>query len=193
MLRILAATASFDAWDAAYGDGGDLPSSEPEPFKHAQAEAREYWQGLAAQIHVIPADGTGRHERASTMTIEQRITAALTNRDIKSDALAELIVETESAIAAAEKAAEAERAKALDPLQSPDAAAARRDGGAQFAVQRLRTMLPRLQRYPQVGAQENYDAWAATFDPLLPKHQAAADKLRTVYTEFARQACRSTD
>ena len=51
MLRILAATANFDAWDAAYGDGGDQPSSEPEPFKHAQAEAREYWQGLAAQIH----------------------------------------------------------------------------------------------------------------------------------------------
>jgi hypothetical protein len=50
VLRRLAATANFDAWDAAYGDAAEQPS-EPEPFKHAQAEAREYWQGLAAQIH----------------------------------------------------------------------------------------------------------------------------------------------
>ena len=48
VLRSLA-FASFDSWDAAWGDGNDQP--EPEPFKHAQAEAREYWQGLAAQIH----------------------------------------------------------------------------------------------------------------------------------------------
>ena len=48
VLRSLA-FASFDSWDAAWGDGNDQP--EPEPFKHVQAEAREYWQGLAAQIH----------------------------------------------------------------------------------------------------------------------------------------------
>jgi hypothetical protein len=51
VLRSLA-FASWDSWDAAYGDGADLPSSsEPEPFKHDQAEAREYWLGLAAQIY----------------------------------------------------------------------------------------------------------------------------------------------
>ena len=47
VLRSLA-FASWDSWDAAWGDGDDQPQ-EPEPFKHA--EAREYWQGLAAQIH----------------------------------------------------------------------------------------------------------------------------------------------
>ena len=73
------------------------------------------------------------------MTTEQRIIAALTNRDIKSDALASLIVDTEAAIAAAEKTAEAERAKALDPLQSPDADAAHAAmQSAEFAVRRLR-------------------------------------------------------
>ena len=48
-LRSLA-FASWDSWDAAYGDGDDLPSSEPEPFKHTQAEAREYWHSLGQQI-----------------------------------------------------------------------------------------------------------------------------------------------
>ena len=38
-LRSLA-FASWDSWDAAYGDADEQPSSEPEPFKHTQAEAR---------------------------------------------------------------------------------------------------------------------------------------------------------
>ena len=104
------------------------------------------------------------------MAIEQRITSALTNRDIKSDALAELIVETEAAIAAAEKAAEAARARALDPLQSPDADAAHAAmQSAEFAVRRLHTMLPRLQqRHRLVASAEEYAAWAATFEALKP-------------------------
>ena len=48
-LRSLA-FASWDSWDAAYGDGDDLPSSEPEPFKHTQAEVRDYWASLGSQI-----------------------------------------------------------------------------------------------------------------------------------------------
>ena len=48
-LRSLA-FASWDSWDAAYGDADEQPSSEPEPFKHTQAEAREYWSALAAQV-----------------------------------------------------------------------------------------------------------------------------------------------
>src|SRR6476660_1889563 len=109
------------------------------------------------------------------MAIEQRITTALGNRAIKADALAELIVETEAAIAAAEQAAEAERAKALDPLQSPDPAQARRAmEDAEFAAQRLQSVLPRLrQRYSAVAAQETYNAWTTTFDPLVPKHKTA--------------------
>jgi hypothetical protein len=48
VLRLLAATANFDAWDAAYGNAEDLPSSEPEPFIHE--DAQEYWRGLSHQI-----------------------------------------------------------------------------------------------------------------------------------------------
>jgi hypothetical protein len=46
-LRSLA-FASWDSWDLAFGDGDDQ-SQDPEPFKHLGA--REYWQGLAAQVH----------------------------------------------------------------------------------------------------------------------------------------------
>ena len=104
------------------------------------------------------------------MTFEERISAALTNRDIKADTLAGLITETEAAIAAAEQAAEAERAKALDPLQSPDADAAHAAmQSAEFAVRRLHTMLPRLQqRHRLVASAEEYAAWAATFEALKP-------------------------
>jgi hypothetical protein len=117
------------------------------------------------------------------MTIEQRITAALNNRAAKSDALAELIVETEAAIAAAEKGAEAERAKALDPMRSPDPAQARQAmEDAEFAVQRLRSVLPRLQqRHQQVAGAELYAEWGQQFDALIPRHKAAAERLRTIY------------
>ena len=89
---------------------------------------------------------------------QQRITAALTARDLRSDALAELIVETEAAIAAAEKAAEAERAKSLNLLQSPDADAAHAAmQSAEFAVERLRSVLPKLQRrHVPVASAEEY-------------------------------------
>jgi hypothetical protein len=56
VLRSLA-FASWDSWDGAYGDGDDQPSSEPEPFQHTEADAREYWQGLAA--HVFATTGHG--------------------------------------------------------------------------------------------------------------------------------------
>jgi hypothetical protein len=118
--------------------------------------------------------------------IEQQITAALNDEAIGSEKLGKLITDTEIAIAAAEKAAEAERAKALDPMLSPDPAQARQAmENAEFAVQRLRTLLPRLQqRHRQVAGAEEYAAWAVTFDALKPKHAAAGVKLRAVYTEF---------
>jgi hypothetical protein len=49
----------------------------------------------------------------------------LADKDIGSSALAALIAETETAIAAADEAAEAEREKAPDPALCPDANKAR--------------------------------------------------------------------
>ena len=122
------------------------------------------------------------------MNLEQRIGKALTGT-VTSAELSALVADTEFAIEAAEKAANAERAKALDPLQSPDADAAHAAmQSAEFAVQRLRTVLPRLQSgIAQVAEAEEYTAWATTFDPFVPKHTAAAAKLKTIYIEFDAQ------
>jgi hypothetical protein len=54
-------------------------------------------------------------------TLEQRIATA----DAKLSDLSKLITETETAIAAADKTAEEERTKALDPALSPDPKVAR--------------------------------------------------------------------
>ena len=90
-------------------------------------------------------------------TLEQRIATALSS-DTTSDVIALLITEIETAIVAADKAAEAEREKALDPLASPDAAKARTAmEDAAFVRDRLRTVLPRLQsRLQQVHLHERY-------------------------------------
>ena len=56
-----------------------------------------------------------------------------------------LIAETETAIAAADEVAEAEREKALDPALSPDPKAAREAiQAAELARDRLRTLLSRF-------------------------------------------------
>lgn len=59
---------------------------------------------------------------------------------------------------------------------------------AAFAADRLRTMLPKLQaKYRVVAARETYAEWASTFEALVPKHAAAAAKLKAIYTEFEAQ------
>ena len=134
------------------------------------AERRAYWRELGARI-IDYSGGQCWPTVRRTMNLEQRIGKALTGT-VTSAELSALVADTEFAIEAAEKAANAERAKALDPLQSPDADAAHAAmRSAEFAVQRLRSVLPRLQqRYRAIEAQETYKAWATTFDPLVPKH-----------------------
>ena len=70
-LRSLA-FASWDSWDAAYGDGDDLPSSEPEPFEHTQAEVREYWDSLGQQIANTQGDG-GHDQTHTTQTYQSTV------------------------------------------------------------------------------------------------------------------------
>jgi predicted transcriptional regulator len=79
-------------------------------------------------------------EPVSTSELEKKIATALADQEIASSNLAVLIAETETAIAAADQAAEAEREKALDPALSPDPKAAREAiVAAEFARDRLRT------------------------------------------------------
>ena len=114
------------------------------------------------------------------LTIEQRIAAALTSTDITSSDLAALIAETESAIATADKTAEEERAKALDPALSPDPKAAREAmQAAEFSRDRLKTLLPRLQaRHKQLQAKEYEARWYAEFEGVEAKRDALVEELR---------------
>jgi hypothetical protein len=118
--------------------------------------------------------------------LEHRIADALKADDIKSSDLAALIVETEIAAAAADKTAEEEREKALDPLASPDAAKAREAMQmAEFSRDRLRTALPRLQeRLEQLQAEEYLARWRDEYEALKVKRDELAEELRTIYPEF---------
>ena len=101
-------------------------------------------------------------------TLEQRIATALAATDTTADGIAGLMTEVESAIIAADQAADTERERALDPLASPDAAKAREAmEAAKFARDRLRTVLPRLkQRHQEVQAYEYRERWRARYETL---------------------------
>jgi hypothetical protein len=119
-------------------------------------------------------------------TLEQKIASALADDSITSTALAELITEVEIAIVAADKVAEEEREKALDPLASPDAKKARAAmEDAEFRRDRLRTVLPRLQqRFSVVEAHERYERWLKDYERVKDKRDAAAEELKVIYPEF---------
>ena len=116
-------------------------------------------------------------------TLESRIATALTATDIKSSNLATLIAETEAAITTADKTAEEERTKALDPIASPDATKAREAmQAAEFSRDRLRTVLPRLQaKHKEVNEQEHAVAWTADYAAVKARRDAAAQMLRERY------------
>jgi hypothetical protein len=121
--------------------------------------------------------------------LEQRIASALASEEIKATALAELIVETQTAIDAADRTAEEERNRALDPALSPDPKAARAAmEDAQFAADRLRTLLPRLQaRHSEVGASEHLAAWREEFARVQAERDKLVEELRTVYPAVVEQ------
>jgi hypothetical protein len=122
-------------------------------------------------------------------TLEENLVDALTDHTIKSYALADLLDETEKAIITADNDAKIARAVALDPIQSPDAEAARVTmEAARFRADRLRSLLPRLQeRVTQVGNHEEIMAWHERFDPLALKVEAAAAKLASVYAKVTAE------
>src|SRR5664280_2166543 len=120
---------------------------------------------------------------APTPTLEQKIVKAFTDETIASNDLANLLAETETAIAIAENDATAAEATALDPLQSPDASKARAVmEDTRFKADRLRSLLPRLQsRYEEMNKREIEAAWIVQFDILKPQRDALAEEVKTVY------------
>jgi hypothetical protein len=119
-------------------------------------------------------------------TFEEILVSALTS-DINSHELYDLVDQTQLAIVTATNDAHIAKAIALDPIQSPDANAARATmEAAQFRAARLQSLLPRLKsRATEIGNQEEYSRWRARFDPLALKVADAAARLKEFYTKFA--------
>jgi hypothetical protein len=124
-----------------------------------------------------------------TPTLEQKIVKAFTDETIASNDLANLLAETETAIAIAENDATAAEATALDPLQSPDPVKARAVmEDARFKADRLRSLLPRLQsRYEEIIRREEEAAWNIRYEALKPQRDALAEKVKTVYAAFVAE------
>jgi len=118
--------------------------------------------------------------------LETKITSALTAENISSSDVAALITETEAAITAAAASAETERAKALDPTQSPDPIKAREDmQAAEFAVERLRNLHPKLkQRYAKALAAEQLAEWLPRYEAARKTRDQLAGHLSIVYPLF---------
>src|SRR5262249_46804121 len=119
--------------------------------------------------------------------LEARIGSALSDSEITSTTLAELIVETGAAIIAGDKDAEQARVRALDPTLSPDPKAARAAmEDAAFVRDRLCTVMPRLeQRHAKAQRAEEKARWVAQYDALVPRVDALAEELRDTYCQFA--------
>jgi len=123
-------------------------------------------------------------------TLEQRIATAF-SCDTASDVVAILIAEVETAIVAADKAAEMEREKALDPLASPDAAKARASmEDAAFTRDRLRNVLPRLQaRLTELQAVEYAARWEVDFTQA----EARRDEWARKYAQYPKIVAQFVD
>jgi hypothetical protein len=125
---------------------------------------------------------------AEPTTFEERLINALTG-DISADDLYTLVEQATMAITVADNDAEIAKAVSLDPLQSPDATKAREVmEQAAFNRDRLKNLLPRFQtRLIEAGNHEDYLRWRKRFDPLVPKVETAAVRLKSVYQKFAAE------
>jgi hypothetical protein len=118
-------------------------------------------------------------------TLERRIAAAFGVGDTPTAAeLGELIAEATAA--AADKVADEERKKALDPATVVDTQAASvAVMTAELMRDRLQAALPRLRhRLTKVEAQERYDRWLVDYEAIKAKHDAAAAELHALYAPF---------
>jgi hypothetical protein len=116
------------------------------------------------------------------MSIEQKISSALTNPNIGSADLTELIAEAAEVADAAEKSAAAEKEKALDLVAAPDLDKAHAAlVAAELSRDRLKAVLLKLRtRLTEALAAEHHARWFADFQRVEKLRDQAADK-------FARQ------
>ena len=118
--------------------------------------------------------------------LEQAVVAALGDAGTTSAQFYALASRVEAGIATSEQLAADTRAKAFDPEQSPSLEAARTAlANAEFSVQRLRTLLPRLQLAAEKRrVAEEHANWVADYERLKVRVEAAADRFAE-YPELA--------
>jgi hypothetical protein len=129
--------------------------------------------------------------KQTPVSLDQRVATALADAKTTSAEVMEMMADTEAALTAAEAKAEAERAKALDPIASPDAAEAERSAwAAELARDRLRSSLSRLrQRFEEVAAVERDTQWQATYEEVEAKCNALAKEFSEKYQKLTNELC----
>jgi hypothetical protein len=118
--------------------------------------------------------------------IEQKISSALTNPNIGSADLTELIAEVAEAADAAEKSAAAEKEKALDLIASPDLDKAHETlVAAELSRDRLKAILPKLRnRLAEALATEQRARWLVEYQRVEKLRDQAAEKFAHQYPEL---------
>jgi hypothetical protein len=121
--------------------------------------------------------------------IDENIAVACNGANTQSSAqLAQLISEVEAAIAEVEQAAQDTRRRALNPTITDPSMLRKQASDFEFRRERLNAALPVLrQRHQAAADQECYNAWAAQFDPLVPRHAAVVVRLKEICQEFEQQ------
>jgi hypothetical protein len=120
----------------------------------------------------------------TVLTLDQRIAAALTD-DVTSSDLEALAAEVEMAVAQAEHEAVEARARALDPSVADPTEARAALANAEFAGDRSKAALPRLQaRHREIDAAERYTSWRASYDDVVARQSALASELKVLYPAF---------
>src|ERR1700730_18041835 len=107
-----------------------------------------------------------KREDGMMQTIEQRIVTILNNENSTAAEIAAIVRDAESAAQTADQAVEAERAKALDVVRSPNVEAAHRAFAEAVLVrERIRASLAKLRvKLSEAQAAEAQERWQVEFN-----------------------------
>src|SRR5262249_57394792 len=128
----------------------------------------------------------GTDEQPMITSIEQRIAAMLSATDAKSDAIASLIEEVETAAREADEAATKAREQALDPAVVVDVVEVGvAVASAALARDRLQAALPRLQQQLKEAREREYTAqWLEDYAAVKAKRDELVAELRERYPQL---------
>jgi hypothetical protein len=124
-------------------------------------------------------------------TLEQRIVSLLAHVNAGSEAIMELVAEVEAAVTLADLNIEAERAKAVDLVQSPDPKTAHeRVIEAELIRDRLRAVTPKLRdKLSAALRSEAHERWLSDFSRVRQQ----LDEAVTLFRDYRQHAAAITE